>query len=79
MISIGKYSIYFTPYHWLQISGPVRVKRILFMTIYWKVKPSDVNNVQQPPTLMGQEGRRYHYIRVKGGKNHYIRVKGGKE
>lgn len=66
MIKIGRYRIYFTSRHWVQTYGPTRVKKILFMTIYWEARPSDVDKVQQFPlgTPMEQEGRVYRYYRA---------------
>ena len=65
-MKIGRYKIYFTSRHWLQTFGPTRVKKILFMTIYWEARPSDVDKVQQFPlgTPLRHEGRVYRYWRA---------------
>jgi len=67
MIKIGKYRVYFTSRHWVQTYGPTRAKKILFMTVYWDARPTDVDKEQQFPlgTPMEHEGRVYRYCRAK--------------
>jgi len=67
MIRIAKYRVYFTRCHRLQTHGPTRVKKILFMTVYWEARPTDVDKEQQFPlgTPMEHEGRGYRYWRAK--------------
>ncbi len=67
MLRIGKYRIYFTSYHWVQTYGPTRVKKILFMTVYWEARPTDVDKEQQflLRTPLQHEGRLYRYYRAK--------------
>lgn len=66
MIKIGRYRIYFTSCYWVQTYGPTRVKKILFMTIYWEARPTDIDKEQQFPlrTPMMEEGRAYRYYRA---------------
>ncbi len=65
MIRIGRYRVYFTSRHWVQTHGPTRAKKILFMTVYWEARPTDVDKEQQFPigTPMLNEGRQYRYWR----------------
>ena len=63
MIKLGRYRVYFTRYYWMQPDGAVLSTKILFMTVYREVRPSDVDKKKRFPlgTDMKYAGRRYRY------------------
>lgn len=74
MIKLGKYRIYFTNRFWLQTLKPVKWRKLLFMTILWDARSTDVDKKQKFAlgTGMVEDGRVYRYYRArkcqKGGE-----------